>query len=78
MSASQILKQRDALSVFLIPHFQVDQSLYQSETWYATIHIKMSIIYKKMESHFHIKDGYKDFCFIEKVKAIQKWSVVYL
>lgn len=48
-------KQGDALLVFLIPYFQVDQSLYQSEAWYATIHIKMSIICMKMESHFHMK-----------------------
>ena len=51
--------------------------LYQSEAWCTTIHMKMSLIYMWMKSHFHMKRWAPRLALRKRLKVIRKWPISY-
>ena len=50
--------------------------LYQSEAWCTTIHMKMSLIYMWMKSHFHMKRWAPRLALRKRLKVIRKWPIL--
>ena len=48
---------------------------YQSEAWCTTIHMKMSLIYMWMKSHFHMKRWAPRLALRKRLKVIRKWPI---
>ena len=51
--------------------------LHQSEAWCTALHMKMSLICKRMKSHFHIKGWAPRLALWKRFKEIRKWPISY-
>ena len=49
--------------------------LHQREAWCTTIHTKMSLICKRMKSHFHMKGWAPRLALMNRFKEIRKWPI---
>ena len=68
MSIEQQSKTNSPFSSFLKP-------LSQTEAWCTTIHIKMSLTYMWMKSHFHMKGRAPRVALSIRLKVIRKWRI---